>query len=63
MGLDRGKQIGIKTNANGGRDCAENLFPDDGRVTCDDPANHKGDWGRHTKEEKLDEKSQKPKTP
>ncbi len=40
-----------KTNAQGGRDCCDEVYYDDGRVTFDAPEKHKGDWGRHRNEE------------
>jgi hypothetical protein len=40
------------TNAKQGKESAEQLYEDDGRVTYENSKEHKGDWGRHPKDEK-----------
>jgi hypothetical protein len=42
-----------RTNAKMGRDYCDEIYPDDGRVTYGNEGQHKGDWGRHRKEENL----------
>jgi hypothetical protein len=61
MGAERGKQTSNITNAIGGKMCAEEIHPDDGRVTFENPKDHKGDWGRHPNEKQLDVKNEKAK--
>ena len=43
-----------QSNADDCDGCAEELHPEDGRVTYDDSHKHKGDWGRHRKEEQIE---------
>ncbi len=54
MFLDLGPRS-QNTNASGGSKSCEKTYPDDGRVTYDDPAYHKGDWGRHRREKQLED--------
>jgi hypothetical protein len=43
------------TNANEASDCADEIYPDDGRYTHDDPKEHKGNWGKHSDKDPDDE--------
>lgn len=50
------------TNAAGGKDCCAELRADDGRISADDPKNHKGDWGKHVNDKEQKDRKKKPET-
>lgn len=43
------------TNAKGGSECADEIYPDDGRYTHGDPKEHKGNWGKHSDKDADDD--------